>query len=75
MREVLLSPQAGARRRNPSALALRRFISAQLFGVKENDPWAAALAVILLSLIAAMAGLVPARRASRIDPLVALHYG
>jgi len=33
----------------------------------------ACLAVILLALIAAAAGLVPARRASRIDPLLALH--
>ena len=45
-----------------------------LFGVQANDPWVAGIAVILLSLIAAMAGLVPARRASRIDPILALRY-
>ena len=74
MREVLLLLGLGLAVGIPAALALGRFISAQLYGVKANDPWVAGIAVILLSLIAAMAGLVPARRASRIDPLVALHY-
>jgi ABC-type antimicrobial peptide transport system permease subunit len=74
MREVLLLLGLGLAMGIPAALALSRFISAQLFGVKGNDPWVAAMAVILLSLIAAIAGLVPARRASRIDPLLALRY-
>jgi ABC-type antimicrobial peptide transport system permease subunit len=74
MREVLLLLGAGLAVGIPAALALARFISAQLYGVKANDSWVAGIAVILLSLIAAMAGLVPARRASRIDALVALHY-
>jgi predicted permease len=74
MREVLLLLGLGLAVGIPAALALGRFISAQLFGVKENDPWVAAMAVILLSLIATMAGLLPARRASRIDPLLALRY-
>jgi ABC-type antimicrobial peptide transport system permease subunit len=74
MREVLLLLGLGLAVGIPAALALGRFISAQLYGVKANDPWVAGIAVILLSLIAAMAGLVPARRASRIDPLHALRY-
>jgi putative ABC transport system permease protein len=74
MREVLLLLGLGLAAGIPVALALGRFISAQLYGVKENDPWVAGIAVVLLSLIAAMAGLVPARRASRIDPLLALRY-
>jgi predicted permease len=74
MREVLLLVGLGLAVGIPAALALGRFISAQLFGVKENDPWVAAMAVILLSLIAAIAGFVPAQRASRIDPLLALRY-
>jgi predicted permease len=68
MREVLLLLGLGLAVGIPAALALGRFISAQLYGVKANDPWVAGIAVILLSLIAAMAGL-PARRASRIDLL------
>ena len=74
MREVLLLLGIGLALGIPAALALGRFISAQLYGVKANDPWVAVIAVILLSLIAAMAGLIPARRASRIDPLLALRY-
>jgi predicted permease len=74
MREVLLLLGLGLAVGIPAAFALGRFISAQLYGVKENDPWVAGIAVILLSLIAAMAGLVPARRASCIDPLHALRY-
>ena len=74
MREVLLLLGLGLAVGIPLALALGRYISAQLYGVKANDPWIAALAVVLLSLIAAIAGLVPARRASRIDPLLALRY-
>jgi ABC-type antimicrobial peptide transport system permease subunit len=74
MREVLLLLGAGLAVGIPAALALGRFISTQLYGVKANDPWVAGIAAILLSLIAAMAGLVPARRASRIDALLALRY-
>jgi ABC-type antimicrobial peptide transport system permease subunit len=74
MREVLLLLGLGLAVGIPASLALGRFISAQLYGVKENDPWVGGIAVIVLSLIAAIAGLVPARRASRIDPLLALRY-
>ena len=74
MREVLLLLGVGLAVGIPAALGLGRFISAQLFGVKANDPWVAGIAVLLLSFIAAIAGLVPARRASRIDPLLALRY-
>lgn len=74
MKEVLLLLGIGLSLGIPAALALGRLISSQLFGVKANDPWVAGAAVILLSFIAAMAGFVPARRASRIDPLRALRY-
>ena len=74
MKEVLLLLGIGLAVGVPAAIALGRFVSAQLYGVKANDPWVAAIAVLLLSAIAAFAGLVPARRASRIDPLLALRY-
>src|SRR4029078_12186788 len=44
MREVLLLLGLGLAVGIPAALALGRFISTQLFGVKENDPWGAAMA-------------------------------
>lgn len=74
MKEVLLLLGIGLAAGVPAAIALGRYVSAQLYGVKANDPWVAGMAVLLLSAIAAIAGLVPARRASRIDPLVALRY-
>jgi ABC-type antimicrobial peptide transport system permease subunit len=74
LREVLLLLAIGLTLGVPSALALGRLVASQLYGVKSNDPWVAGVAVCLLSLIAALAGLIPARRASRIDPLIALRY-
>jgi predicted permease len=52
--------------------ALSGLIASLLYGVSPTDPLAFAAMVALLLLISAMAGYVPARRASRIDPLVAL---
>jgi predicted permease len=74
MKEVLLLLGIGLAVGVPAAITLGRLVSAQLYGIKANDPWVAAIAVLLLSAIAAFAGLVPARRASRIDPLLALRY-
>jgi ABC-type antimicrobial peptide transport system permease subunit len=74
MKEVLLLLGIGLAIGVPAAMALGRFVSAQLYGVQANDPWVAAIAVLLLTAIATFAGLVPARRASRIDPILALRY-
>jgi ABC-type antimicrobial peptide transport system permease subunit len=45
-----------------------------LFGVKPADFWSAAAALIVLAVVAAGAGFLPARRASNIDPIRALRY-
>jgi ABC-type antimicrobial peptide transport system permease subunit len=45
-----------------------------LFGLHGNDPLSLLAAVLVLLSIAALAGYLPARRASRIDPMVALRY-
>lgn len=74
MKDVLLLLGIGLAVGVPAAIALGRLVSAQLYGVKANDPSVAVVTVLLLSAIAALAGLVPARRASRIDPLLALRY-
>jgi ABC-type antimicrobial peptide transport system permease subunit len=74
MKEVLLLLGIGLAIGMPAAIALGRLVSAQLYGIKANDPWVAGITVILLSAIAVLAGFVPARRASRIDPLLALRY-
>ena len=74
MREVLVLLGIGIVIGLPLALALGRFVSAQLYGMKPNDPLIAITTVVVLALVATAAGLVPARRASRLDPMLALRY-
>jgi len=56
------------------AYLLSRYVSSQLFGVVAADLGTAAVASITLAAVAGGAALVPARRASRIDPIQALHH-
>ena len=70
------APAAGDRARDgiPSAMLLGRYVSSVLYGIQPNDPWMAGTTIVLLSLVSAAAGLIPAHRASRIDPILALRY-
>jgi ABC-type antimicrobial peptide transport system permease subunit len=74
MKEVLLLLGIGLAVGLPSALGLGRFVATQLYGIKGGDLGIAAGSVLLLATVALMAGLIPARRASRIDPILALRY-
>jgi len=56
------------------AFALTRYLETLLFQVKRNDPWTYLAAAALLTVVAATAALVPARRGSRADPVKALRY-
>ena len=56
------------------ALALTRQLSTLLFGVSVYDPWAYGSVVLILVFVAVLACYIPARRATRVDPLVALRY-
>ena len=58
----------------PSAIALARFISSWLYGVTPDDPLTYAGVAALLSVVALVASFLPARRASRVDPVLALRY-
>jgi putative ABC transport system permease protein len=55
-----------------ASLALSQFISTLLFGLKPNDLFTICGAAVLIFIVAAAAAYIPARRVSRIDPLVAL---
>lgn len=58
----------------PAALATTRLISSRLFGVSAADPLTIVAAISLMIAVAALAGFIPAWRASKVDPLVALRY-
>ena len=55
------------------ALAASRLMAALLFGIAPTDPITIALAMTVMLSVAALAGYLPARRASLVDPMVALH--
>ena len=74
MREVLLLLAIGLAVGIPSAIALGQYVSSQLYGIEAHDPFIAVSTVVLLTVVSAAAGLIPARRASRIDPILALRY-
>jgi predicted permease len=57
-----------------TALASARLIATQLFGVPATDLRALAAAIGIMAAVSAFAGYLPARRAARVDPMVALRY-
>ena len=58
----------------PIALACAKFVKSLLFGLTPADPASLAIALLMLAGVAAVACLLPARRATKVDPMVALRY-
>jgi ABC-type antimicrobial peptide transport system permease subunit len=58
----------------PCAIAIARMLKNTLFGLQPADPLTAVLALSVLAIVAALAASIPATRAARIDPMVALRY-
>jgi len=57
-----------------AAIFVGRLISSLLFGVSEHDPATLLVVVLLVGVVAILASYIPARRASRVDPMVVLRY-
>ncbi|HEU4713072.1 MAG TPA: ABC transporter permease [Pyrinomonadaceae bacterium] len=74
LRETLILVVAGLALGIPAALLSARLISTQLFGLSPTDPLTLIAAAVVLTIVALLAGYIPARRASRVDPLTALRY-
>jgi predicted permease len=74
MKEVLVLVVVGVGVGVPAALGLTRLVRTQLFGVAPNDPSTLVMAAVGLAVVACAAGYIPALRASRVDPILALRY-
>ena len=74
MRESMLLVIIGVAAGLAIALFAGRFVATLLYGVPPTDALALALAILVMIVVSAIAGYIPARRASRVDPMVALHY-
>jgi predicted permease len=74
LREILILVSIGVVIGAPVALAGDRLVSKMLFGLRPSDPVTLVSATVILLIVAAIAGYLPARRASLMDPMVALRY-
>jgi predicted permease len=74
LRETLVLILVGVAIGVPAAIAAGRLIASQLFGLGAADPLTLIAASLLLTVVAVLAGLLPARKASRVNPLIALRY-
>jgi predicted permease len=74
MRDVLILIAAGFAVGVPLAVALSTLVRSQIFGLGPHDPLTLFFSTLAVALVACLAGLIPAIRASRIDPLQSLRH-
>ncbi len=72
LRDTLVLVAIGLTVGVPAAFSATRLVRSQLFGLGATDPASFAIAIVVLTAVAAGSGSFPARRASRVDPMVAL---
>jgi putative ABC transport system permease protein len=74
LKRGLLTTLAGTVIGLAGALALARTLRSFLFGLSATDPWTFIVVPLLLIFVAVLAIYLPARRAAKVDPMVALRY-
>jgi predicted permease len=74
MRESMLLVAIGVVAGVATAIAASKLVTTLLFGLPPRDPGAIIAATAVMLAVSLLAGFLPARRASRVDPMVALHY-
>jgi predicted permease len=74
LRETIVIVAAGIVVGVPAAWFASSIVKTRLFGLTPHDPWSIGLAVAATLVVTMIAGYIPARRASRVDPMVALRY-
>jgi macrolide transport system ATP-binding/permease protein len=74
LREDLLLASIGLALGIPVALGAGKLVSGMLLGIEPANPMNIIVSVALLALLSTLAGYLPARRAMRVDPMVALRY-
>ncbi len=74
LREILILIGLGVALGLPSIWVVKKIVASQLFGISALDPLAICGATFVLAAVAALAGYLPARWASRVDPMYALRY-
>lgn len=74
LRDAAMLVIAGAAIGVPAALAITRLISSFLYGVTPHDPVVMTGACVLLLAVTLLASYLPARRATKVDPMIALRY-
>ena len=74
MREVMMLASVGLVIGLPAAWGLTRLVETQLFGIRHTDPLTMLVAAASITGVAVLAGYLPARRATAIDPVRALRW-
>jgi predicted permease len=74
LREAFFVVATGVAIGVPTAVAASRLISSLLFGIRATDLATISSAILIMSAVAVLAAYLPARRATRVDPIVALRY-